>query len=88
MLATHGHGPEWARVFRIAPDDARAVWEAIAQAIVGQPVSSIRDAAPYGISCEVRVELVLGTRSAPVLTAWHYAQHGDPPRLVTAFPTP
>jgi GNAT superfamily N-acetyltransferase len=23
-----------------------------------------------------------------VLTAWHYAQHDDPPRLVTAFPTP
>ncbi len=88
MLATHGHGPEWTRVFRITPDDARRAWGAIVQAIIDVPISSIRDASPYGVSCEVRTALVLGTRTAPVLTAWHYAQQGDPPRLVTAFPTP
>lgn len=88
MLAANGHGPEWAHVFRVAPDEAQRVWSALAQAILGAPISSIRDASPYGVSCEVRVILVLETRTAPVLTAWHYAQPGGSPRLVTAFPTP
>jgi hypothetical protein len=35
----------------------------------------------------VRVVLIIGIRTAPVVTAWHYEQQGDPPRLVTAFPT-
>lgn len=46
MLAAHGHGAEWARVFQITPDDAVRAWTAISQAIIGVPVSSIRDAAP------------------------------------------
>jgi hypothetical protein len=88
MLATHGHGLEWARVFRVAPDDAEYVWHTIAQAVIGVPISSIRDVSPYGVICEVRVELTVDTRRAPVLTAWHYALRNDAPRLVTAFPTP
>ena len=88
MLAAHGHGPEWARVFHVTPDDAGRAWSAIAQTILGVPIVSIRDASPYGVSCEVRIVLVLGTRTAPVLSAWHYTQPDDTPRLVTAFPTP
>jgi hypothetical protein len=88
MLVAHGHGPEWAQVFRIALDDAQHAWSAIAQAILGAPISAIRDASPFGVSCEVRITLVLYARTAPVLTAWHYAQPGDAPRLVTAFPIP
>ncbi len=88
MLAAHGHGPEWERVFHIAPDDAERAWNAIAQTILGVPIASIRNAGSYGVSCEVRIVLVLGTRTASVLSAWHYAQPGDAPRLVTAFPTP
>jgi hypothetical protein len=88
MLAAHGHGPEWGRVFRIAPDDAQRLWRTLAQAIVGAPISSIRDAGRYGVSCEVRVTLTFKSRTAIVLTAWHYEQPGEPPRLVTAFPTP
>jgi hypothetical protein len=87
MLTVHGHGLEWERVFRITPDDAKRTWSAISQAIIGVPVSPIRDASPYGVSCEVRIDLTLGIRAAPVVTAWHYGKQGDPPRLVTAFPT-
>jgi hypothetical protein len=88
MLAAHGHGPEWARVFRLGSADAVNVWSAIAQAIIGTPISSIRDAGLYGVSCEVRTRITIQTRTAPVLTAWHYSQLGQAPRLVTAFPTP
>ncbi len=88
MLAAHGHGPEWAQVFHISSDDAQRAWSAIAQTVPGVPIASIRDAGSYGVSCEVRIVLVIGIRTAPVLSAWHYAQQGDAPRLVTAFPTP
>ena len=88
MLAANGHGPEWAQVFRVAPDDAQRVWRTLAQAVLNAPISSIRDVNPYGVSCEVRVLLVFEKRTAPVLSAWHYSQPGDSPRLVTAFPTP
>lgn len=88
LLAAHGHGPEWAQVFHISSDDAQRAWSAIAQTVPGVPIASIRDAGSYGVSCEVRIVLVIGIRTAPVLSAWHYAQQGDAPRLVTAFPTP
>src|ERR1700722_7238715 len=88
MLAAHGHGPEWARVFRVQSADATDVWSAIAQAIIGVSISSIRDAGLYGVSCEVLIKITLQTRTAPVLTAWHYSQLGQTPRLVTASPTP
>ena len=32
VLAEHGHGPEWSRVFRLDSEDWERVWEAIAEA--------------------------------------------------------
>lgn len=29
----------------------------------------------------------IGERTAPVVSAWHYAEPGAAPRLVTAYPT-
>lgn len=40
-----------------------------------------------GITCGVRVELTMGERTAPMLSAWHYTDPGAAPRLVTAYPT-
>ncbi len=88
ILAEHGHGREWALVFRVGDDDAARLWSAIAQAVVDAPVSSIRDLSPFGVVCQVGVVLTLNARTSPVLTAWHYESPGDPPRLVTTYPAP
>jgi len=87
ILAHRGHGQEWARVFGAGPADAERIWQAIADAVLDAPVSAIRNVA-LGVTCEVRVELTIGERTATVRSAWHYADTEDAPRLVTAFPTP
>ncbi len=87
ILAEHGHGPEWARVLSVASDSSELVWSAIAESVLDAPVSSIRDLSPFGLGCEVRVVLTLNERTSPILTAWHYRQAGDAPRLITAYPT-
>jgi hypothetical protein len=88
ILAERGHGPEWARVFRIGGNDAQRLWNVIADAILDAPISAIRDGSPHGVGCQVRVALTLTDRTARVLTIWHYASMTDAPRLVTAYPTP
>lgn len=40
-----------------------------------------------GVSCGITLELSIGERTAPVVSAWHYAGPGAAPRLVTAYPT-
>lgn len=87
ILADRGHGREWARVFRVHPADSEQVWQAIADAVLYAPVSSVRKVA-LGVTCEVNAELAINGRIATVRSAWHYADTGDAPRLVTAFPAP
>lgn len=87
ILAVHGHGPEWARVFNVGPLDSEQIWLAIAAAVLDAPVSTIRNRAPYGVVCGVEVELTINDRSALITTAWHYADAGASPRLVTAYPS-
>lgn len=88
ILATHGHGPEWARVFDVGSDDSEQIWQAIAAAVLDAPVSTVRDRAPYGVVCGVEVELTINDRTARVATAWHYIDEEAAPRLVTAYPSP
>ena len=40
ILAAHGHGPEWERVFGLEPNDSDQLWEAIARAVLDAPVST------------------------------------------------
>lgn len=87
ILAGHGHGWEWARVFRIGPADVQEIWHAIAEAVPDAPISSVRRA-DTGVSCAVYVVLTINARTAAVRTVWHYADAGAAPRLVTAFPIP
>lgn len=87
ILADRGHGQEWARVFQVRLDDSEQIWQAIADAVLDAPVSSVRKVA-LGVTCEVRLELTINARTATVRSAWHYAEPEDAPRLVTAFPTP
>jgi hypothetical protein len=87
ILAEHGHGPEWARVFRLGPTDVDRIWRAIADAVLDAPISSVREA-DFGTSCEVYIVLTVDVRISRVRSAWHYANEEAAPRLVTAFPTP
>lgn len=88
ILAAHGHGPEWARVFDVEPDDSGQIWQAIAAAVLGAPVSTVRDRRPHGVVCGVDLELTINDRTAQVATAWHYVDEQAAPRLVTAYPSP
>ncbi|MGH2824170.1 MAG: DUF6883 domain-containing protein, partial [Thermoleophilaceae bacterium] len=88
ILAPHGHGREWARVFDVEPDDSEGIWHAIAAAVLDVPVSTVLNRPPHGVVCGVEVELTINDRTARVATAWHYADEGASPRLVTAYPSP
>lgn len=87
ILAEHGHGPEWGRVFRISGGDSDRLWAAIAHAVIDAHVSRVVNRGEHGIVCGVSFALTFGDRTATVSTAWHYATASDPPRLVTAYPT-
>lgn len=60
--------------------------------VLDTPVSDIRDNPPYGINCEVVMPIrgigAHGHRVVKVRTAWEFAEPGDPPRLVSAYPRP
>lgn len=87
ILAAHGHGEDWARVFHAGPEDSERSWAAIAAAVLDAPVSVMRDRAPHGVVCGVEVTLTLNERTAPVATAWHFADEDAAPRLITAYPS-
>ncbi len=86
ILAPHGHGPEWAKILHVGLDDVDAIWRAIGSAVVLEPVSDTLDRGEHGLNCRVDVELTIGERSAPIRTAWHYADAESAPRLVSAYP--
>jgi hypothetical protein len=88
VLAEHGHGPEWSRVFKIDAEDWERVWGAIAEAALGAGIKTVRNNAPDGITCGVVIELTIEGRTAAVTSSWHYAHEGAAPRLVTAYPRP
>jgi hypothetical protein len=87
ILAGHGHGEDWARVFHAGPGDGELIWAAIAEAVLDAPVSVVRDRALYGVICGVEVPLTINERTALVATAWHFVDDDAAPRLVTAYPS-
>lgn len=88
ILAERGHGTEWGHVFHVEVGQWERVWEAIAKAVIGALVETVRNLGRAGVSCGVPIELTLEGRTAPVHTAWHYGDEGVAPRLVTAYPRP
>jgi hypothetical protein len=86
ILSEGGHGREWARVLRIGAHDSQRFWSAIALAVLRAPIHRIVNRPPYGCVCGVETTLVVGGRTAKALTAWHYKDPHDAPRLVTAYP--
>jgi hypothetical protein len=87
ILAEEGHGTEWKRVFRITKEDTDLIWGLISKAVLTAPVMRV-DEKNTGIGCGVFIDLIVNQRISPVVTAWHYANTGSAPRLVTAYPRP
>jgi hypothetical protein len=87
ILAVHGHGQEWARVFRIGENDAQRLWQAISHAVLDASIYRVIDREPNGVVCGVEMELTIAARVATVRTSWHYEKAGEAPRLVTAYPS-
>ncbi len=87
ILSARGHGAELRRVFQVGVDDSERVWDAIARAVQGASIATVRDRGALGIVCGVIVEMTIDDRHASVTTSWHYATEGSPPRLVTAYVT-
>lgn len=63
--------------------------EALGAGVLGASISDVRDNAPYGVLCEVRIP-VAGLREhrdrvVAVTTSWELRHAHDPPRLVTAY---
>lgn len=84
ILGDEAHGPHWRVVFRTVDPDW--VWAAIQVQLTATTISGIRSKGPFGLTCEVQMELVLNDRTATVLTAWHYDHEDAAPRLVSAYP--
>jgi|GEM_PF-1591091 len=88
ILADDGHGPEWANVLQVDSDEWELAWQALKGAVRKAAIKTVRSLNTGGVTCGVRVELTIGKRTVPVVSAWHYAEPGAAPRLVTAYPTP
>lgn len=69
--------------------DLEYLAEALRAGILTAPTTNLRDNAPFGVLCEVRIP-VGGLRehhhrTVAVTTSWGLRHAGDAPRLVTAY---
>jgi hypothetical protein len=87
VLADGGHGPHWARVFRVDRRQADELWQAVRALVLTAPVTELRPTA-HGIGCGVSAQLTFNGRTAVVALGWIYDAPDAPPRLVTAYPAP
>lgn len=87
ILADDGHGPEWAKVLQVDADEWELAWQALKEAVRQAAIKTVRSLDAGDVTCGVTVEMTIGERTALVVSAWHYAEPGAAPRLVTAYPT-
>jgi len=76
------------RILGIESADVEYLADVLQAGVLQASVTSVRDNAPFGVLCEVRIP-VAGlnehrNRMATVPTSWELRQPGEPPRLVTA----
>lgn len=77
------------RVLGVGIDDVDYLADTLRTAVLEAPTTAVRDKAPFGVLCEVRI-VVAGLREhrdrvATVTTAWELQHAEDRPRLVTAY---
>jgi hypothetical protein len=78
-------------VLDITAADADYLAESLIAGIADTPIRAVRENAPHGYLCEVRISVrglrARSDRTAIVLSVWEIAWDGDAPRLVTAWIT-
>jgi hypothetical protein len=77
------------RILGIGLSNVDYLAEALREGVLREPILDVRDNAPFGVLCEVRIP-VAGRRQrrdrvAAVITAWELRHQDAAPRLVTAF---
>jgi hypothetical protein len=76
-------------VLDITAADVDYLAELLIAGIADTPVRAVRENAPHGYLCDVRISVrglrARFDRTAIVLTAWEVAWDGDAPRFVTAL---
>lgn len=77
------------RILGIGIADVEYLASSLSDGVLQARISDVRDNAPYGALCEVRI-LVTGLREhrdriAVVVTSWELRHNQDRPRLVTAY---
>jgi len=77
------------RILGIGIDDLDYLADTLRTAVREASVTAVRDNAPFGVLCEVRIA-VAGLRErrervAAVMTSWELRHAEDRPRLVTAY---
>jgi hypothetical protein len=89
----HEVGAAKARAFEqilaIRSRDVAHLADALQRGVLREPISAVRDNAPFGVLCEVRIPVSgLGARKdrvSLVTTAWELRGRDSRPRLVTAY---
>jgi Domain of unknown function (DUF6883) len=79
----------FSRILGVTSTDVEYLADALQQGLFRAPITDVRDNSPFGVLCEVRIE-VAGLRghehrTAAVTTSWELRGPDDPPRLVTAY---
>jgi hypothetical protein len=77
------------QVLGITVGDVEYLAAELLAGVLAAPITSVRDNAPFGVLCEVRIR-ARGLREhhdrvVEVVTSWELRHDGDPPRLVTAY---
>lgn len=77
------------RILGIGLADIDYLAEALRSGVLSAPITDVRDNAPFGVLCEVRVPVV-GLRDhrdrvVAVTTSWELRRADGAPRLVTAY---
>ncbi len=93
---SHEHDGPKAQGFKlilgIKLDDLDYLAHSIEIGVLTAAVESVRINPPHGVNCIVVIPVQglheKSTRVVNVRTAWEIAEHGAPPRLVSAFPRP
>jgi hypothetical protein len=77
------------RILGIGLADVEYLANALLAAVREAPITEVRDNAPFGLLCEVRIRVAglreQRDRAAAVRTVWELRHPDDRPRLVTAY---
>lgn len=77
------------RALGIGLADVEYLADALRTGILDAQITAVRDNAPFGVLCEVRIPVASlrerRDRLVTVTTSWELRRSGDRPRLVTAY---